>query len=85
MPDPKPDPDARQHAAELARVHRPALLRYFGRKGFSPADAEDCAQEVLLRISRRGDLLNGVERADAYLFTIAANVATDLVRSERRR
>jgi RNA polymerase sigma factor (sigma-70 family) len=74
-----------QLVAELARAHRPALLRYFGRKGFSPSDAEDAAQDVLLRMSRRADVLEGVESAHAYLFTTAAHVATDKVRLDQRR
>lgn len=76
--------DLRQVEA-LARAHRPALIRFFKRKGFSDADAEDGVQEVLFRLVRRSDLLDGVDSVEGYIFTAAAHVATDAVRKGRRQ
>lgn len=68
----------------LAREHRPALLRYFRRRGFSPPDDEDAAQEVFVRLttyfSDEEAAAAKIERLDRYLFAAAANVATDLRR-----
>jgi RNA polymerase sigma factor (sigma-70 family) len=74
-----PDAD-HQTVGELARKHRPALLRYFRRKGLRPPDDEDAAQEVFIRLARREGLAEQVGRFDAYLFATAANVALDLRR-----
>jgi RNA polymerase sigma factor (sigma-70 family) len=68
----------------LAREHRPALLRYFRRRGFSPPDDEDAAQEVFVRLTKYfsddATAAAKIERLDRYLFAAAANVATDLHR-----
>ena len=72
--------DADQAAVEaLSRDLRPALLRYFERRGVPYPDAEDAAQEVFARLSRREGVA-AIERLDAYLFETAANVATDFHR-----
>ncbi len=70
---------------ELARAHRPALVRYFSRKGFSASDAEDGVQEVLLRLTKSAGLLNGVSNLQGYLFSTASHVATDFLRTKIRR
>lgn len=59
------------HGARLGAFAVP-LVRYFRRKG-APADlAQDCAQEVFLRLAGANEAT--VENAEAYLFTIAASV-----------
>jgi len=80
-----PSRSAKDILAELSREHRPALLRYFSRKGFSAPDCEDGAQEVLLRLAKRADLLADVAGLQGYLFTTASNVATDFLRTSIRR
>ena len=70
---------------DLARAHRPALIRFFRRKGFSQADAEDGVQDVLFRLVRRADLLDDVSSVEGYLFTAAAHVATDAARKGKRQ
>lgn len=76
-----PEADADHQAVEaLVRAHKPALLRYFRRKGFRQPDDEDAVQEVFIRLARRENLSAEVERFDSYLFATAANVATDLRR-----
>ena len=62
--------------AALSRELRPALMRYFERRGVPSIDAEDAAQEVFARLSRREGVA-AIERLDAYLFETAANVAID--------
>ena len=69
----------------LVRKHRPALLRYFQRKGFRLPDDEDATQEVLTRLVCRLGLADEVKQVDSYLFATAANVATDLRRKGRVR
>jgi RNA polymerase sigma factor (sigma-70 family) len=64
----------------LVRRHRPALLRYFQRKGIRPPDDEDAVQEVFVRLARRDGLATEVASLDAYIFAAAAHVATDLHR-----
>ena len=65
--------------AALSRELRPALLRYFERRGVPADEAEDAAQEVFARLSRREGVA-AIERLDAYLFETAANVAVDYYR-----
>lgn len=71
-----PDPADNAAVEALARRYRPALIRYFERKGVSPMDAEDAVQEVFSRLVRRGGVA-GIERLDRYLFEAAGNVAVD--------
>jgi RNA polymerase sigma-70 factor (ECF subfamily) len=69
--------DADREAIDaLSRQFRPALLRYFARRGISAADLEDVAQEVFVRLSGRAAFAE-VRRRDAYLFETAAHVAID--------
>jgi RNA polymerase sigma-70 factor (ECF subfamily) len=78
------DCDADRRAVEkLSRQHRPALLRYFQRKGFQPPDDQDAAQEVLVRLLRREGIATAIEHFEGYLFATAAHVATDLHRQRR--
>lgn len=65
--------------AALSVELRPALLRYFERRGVPADEAEDAAQEVFARLSRREGVA-AIERLDAYLFETAANVAIDFHR-----
>jgi RNA polymerase sigma factor (sigma-70 family) len=56
----------------LALRYREALVRYFVRKGLAVDAAEDCTQEVFVRLARTDE--QTVQNAEAYLFTIASNV-----------
>jgi RNA polymerase sigma-70 factor (ECF subfamily) len=58
-------------------------VRYFVRRGLAPDAAEDCVQEVFVRVARIDQ--GRVENAEAYLFTIAASVAVDRSRAARSR
>lgn len=85
QPDQTPAGADLKRVEDLARVHRPALIRFFKRKGFSEADAEDGVQDVFFRLVRRADLLDDVGSVEGYLFTAAAHVATDAVRKGKRQ
>lgn len=58
--------------ARLAIELRPALVSYFKRKCGNHAEAEDLAQDVLLRMLGRNDW-ESVEHAKSYVFRAAAN------------
>ncbi|WP_185826618.1 RNA polymerase sigma factor [Xanthomonas sp. SI] len=62
---------------------RHRLLRgFFLRRGSHAEDAEDLAQEVYLRLLRTtGDNAEAVANPEAYLYTVAANLAREHARS----
>lgn len=72
--------------AELDRALRPLVRRwavvYLGR---SPQDAEDCAQEVLLKVHLHIGELRGPGAAAAWIFRMTANAAISVIRSRRAR
>jgi RNA polymerase sigma factor (sigma-70 family) len=56
-------------------VYQAALHRYFRRRGSRAEEAEDLAQEVYLRLLRADEREHRhIENAQAYLFTVAANL-----------
>jgi len=59
----------------LAQRFREPLVRYFLRRGLAMEAAEDCAQETFARICGAGSAM--VEKPEAYLFAVAANVLMD--------
>jgi RNA polymerase sigma factor (sigma-70 family) len=67
----------------LALRYRQPLVRYFKRKGFAAALAEDCTQEVFVRLARTND--ETVQNAEAYLFTIASSVVATSARKAKSR
>ncbi len=62
----------------LALRYREPLVRYFLRKGVPMEQAEDCAQDVFVRLSRTDE--QTVQNAEAYLFTIASSVVVTWAR-----
>lgn len=77
-------------AADPARVeafvreHHAFAWRVLRRLGLSPADADDAAQRVfLIATGRLADITRGSERA--FVYRIAAHVASKAHRSARRR
>lgn len=67
-------------AASDVQRFRPMLLRYFRRHLQHDADAEDLAQEALMRLMRSP---TQVEHAEAYVLRIAANLLRDRFRRDR--
>jgi RNA polymerase sigma factor (sigma-70 family) len=63
---------------DLCRRFRPALLAYFLRRVPDPAEAEDLAHDVFLRLA--GIPLEQLRSADAYIFQAAANLLKDRAR-----
>ena len=77
---------AADHAAveALSRQFRPALVRYFERRGIPTMDAEDVVQDVFDRLARRQGVA-GIEKLERYLFETAANAAVDYHRRAKAR
>ncbi len=68
----------KQQLDDLCRRFRPALFAYFLRRVLNPAEAEDLAHDVFLRLA---DVpLEQLRSADAYVFQIAANLLRDRAR-----
>ncbi len=70
--------------ASLLASHRPALRAFICRRGFTPDDAEDLAQETILRAWCHQASFQGPCLA-AWLYRIAANLTVDTVRRRRLR
>lgn len=68
-----PAPDLRSEFAQ--RFHKP-LVRFFARRIHDRAEAEDLAQEVLLRVIGVHEL-ERIEHREAFVFKIAVNLLRD--------
>ncbi|MDM3872159.1 sigma-70 family RNA polymerase sigma factor [Porticoccus sp. W117] len=69
---------------QYARDYGNALKRYFQRRGASPEQAEDLAQDVFTRLaasSRKGE----IDNPEAYLMRTASNVWVDVLRKKESR
>jgi RNA polymerase sigma-70 factor (ECF subfamily) len=77
---PAPAYKSLESATLLAQL-RPALVKYFQRKCRSAAEAEDLAQDVIVRTLARAEL-KSFEHAKGYIFRAAVNRWRD---RERRR
>ncbi|HUJ01528.1 MAG TPA: sigma-70 family RNA polymerase sigma factor, partial [Usitatibacter sp.] len=62
----------------------PRLRRFVRRRVADAADAEDIVQDVLVELVESYRLPRPVEQVGAWLFTVARNRITDLVRRKRR-
>jgi RNA polymerase sigma factor (sigma-70 family) len=69
--------------AMLSRRYRPALMAFFVRRIYNPAEAEDLTQEVLVRLVEVPTAQ--VQAPDAYIFRIASNLLRDRHRRLRVR
>jgi RNA polymerase sigma-70 factor (ECF subfamily) len=73
--------DASSSAAAFVATFRPALVRYFLRRCGTATEAEDLAQDVIVRalgaVDGRSD-----EEAKCFVFTIAANRWRDRLRRQ---
>lgn len=75
------DPNREARLGALALRYREPLVRYFLRKRLGKEAAEDCAQEVFLRLARTNE--ETVQNAEAYLFTIASSVVVSFARKAK--
>jgi RNA polymerase sigma factor (sigma-70 family) len=75
--------NAAAEADALVRQYREPLKRFFERRLRDRAEAEDLAQEVLLRLTRQHSLVRRTR--PAYIFLTARSVLLDKVRRNRVR
>jgi RNA polymerase sigma-70 factor (ECF subfamily) len=68
----------------LFAAHRGALQKFFYRRFRQRSDATELAQEVYLRMLRVKDM-SAVRDAEAYLYSVASNLAKEHAASSRRR
>ena len=68
----------------LFAAHRGALQAFFYRRVRQRADATDLAQEVYLRMLRVKDTA-AIRDSEAYLYSVASNLAKEHAASSRRR
>ena len=77
-------PEVRKSLVErLFAEQRGALQAFFYRRARCRPDAKDLAQEVYLRMLRIPDL-DLIRNPEAYLFTVASNLAKEHAVNERR-
>jgi RNA polymerase sigma factor (sigma-70 family) len=74
----RPDGAGPASLARLAQSYRQPLLRFFTRRGLSREAAEDCAQEVFVRLAQAAG--PGVDNPEAYLFQTARHLLIDRAR-----
>ena len=77
--DGEPGGAANSRIESLFREHNDTLLRFLRARLHSEADAREAAQEAYVRLLQLDDP-GQLSFLRAYLFRIAANVATDLLR-----
>ena len=68
---------------EMFREHHTMVFRTAYRIAGNAADAEDVLQTVFLRMARREDSANVIERPENYLRRAAVHAALDVVRARR--
>lgn len=75
--------DGKVSIALLWARYRVSLVRLFLRRGYAHDVAEDCAQDVFVRIAKTD--FARVENIEAYLFAVASSVVLDNNRKMRSR
>lgn len=84
LPPIQQQPEGAPDTVTLVQQYRPRLVRYFRNHLNTPEDAEDMAQETLVRIMRDPQATK-VNNIEAYLMTIAGNLLRDRFRRDRTR
>ena len=75
----------REAFAALFGYFAPRVKTFMRRSGATEADAENLAQETMLRVWRKAEMFNPATTGfEAWIFTIARNLRIDIVRRERR-
>ncbi len=69
---------------DLARQHHRSLKSFLYRFITSKHEAEDIAQETLLKAFQKFDTFKGKSSFKTWLFSIGANLAKDHLRSKKR-
>jgi RNA polymerase sigma-70 factor (ECF subfamily) len=84
------DPEINSKSAQstgleaLARRYAMPLRRYFERRVRYPEDVPDLVQDVLMRLSRLGNL-SSVDQPEHYVFTTASSALKDKARRDQVR
>lgn len=78
------DPELQDQLDAYARQFRPALSRYFQRRGCQRATTDDLVQDVFVRLAKRTSG-GEIENAEAYLMQTASSVWNDHMRKRQRR
>lgn len=76
--------DKNELVERLFTAHRGALQKFFYRRVRQRSDATELAQEVYLRMLRVKDTA-AIQDAEAYLYSVASNLAKEHAASGRRR
>lgn len=84
MPPPTSLPNNHLFWLDLDAKFRVPLYAYFLRRVKNRAEAEDLTQEAFTRLARHPDKPHGTG-AQAYIFTVAANLLTDRARARATR
>ena len=69
---------------ELVRQHQRSLQSFLYRFITSKQEAEDIAQETLMKAFQKFDTFQGKSSFKTWLFAIGANLAKDHLRSKKR-
>lgn len=76
----------RQAFAEIYAYFGPRVKGFLMRGGMSPQEAEDLAQDVMVKVLRKAKLFDPAKAAAAtWVFTIARNARIDAARRAARR
>ena len=75
-----PEQDGR--ISEIVKRERSRLLNFIRRRVADPGDAEDVLQDVFYRLVEANRLLMPIEHVTGWLFRVARNRITDLVRKK---
>ena len=79
------DPLENDAMSQLMTQLRPRLHRYCARMVGSVFDGEDIVQETFVKASQALPSAGTIDKAEAWLFTIAHNTALDALRRRRRQ
>jgi RNA polymerase sigma-70 factor (ECF subfamily) len=80
----KSGPAEDRDVESLARRYTTPLRRYFERRLRDRQDVPDLVQDVLVRLSRLGDL-SAIEQPEHYVFRTASSALRDKVRRDQAR
>jgi RNA polymerase sigma factor (sigma-70 family) len=72
-----------QRISEVVEREQSRLRRFIRRRVFDPRDAEDILQEVFSELVEANRLLMPIEHVTGWLFRVARNRITDLLRRRR--
>ncbi len=79
------DAQDKEAFAELFAHFAPRVKAFLIKSGASPAQAEDCAQDVMATVWTKAHLFNPARAsASTWIFTIARNRQIDVFRKQRR-